>query len=60
MFAEICCDRREQEVLHLRSMVTMGSELRDSDRSALASSADLVLNKEQEVVRIYTNIHKFE
>ncbi len=48
--------RREDEVQHLRSMVKMGSELRDGDRSAQIAAEDLLLRREQEVVELQAEL----
>jgi hypothetical protein len=48
--------RREDEVQHLRSMVKMGSELRDGDRSAQNAAEDLLSRREQEVVELQAEL----
>jgi hypothetical protein len=48
--------RREDEVQHLRSMVKMGSQLRDGDRSAQNATEDLLSRREQEVVELQAEL----
>jgi len=48
--------RREDEVQHLRSMVKMGSELRDGDRSAQNAAEDLLSRREQEVIELQAEL----
>jgi hypothetical protein len=48
--------RREDEVQHLRSMVKMGSQLRDGDRSVQNATEDLLSRREQEVVELQAEL----